>query len=116
VNNTATGTNALKWDMATKTITNITTMFGIGLGNNPDKPDNASWTANPDPATNYRFVKVLASVPVPSTFMQAFQTLVSSNGGSSNNVQALGVGVRCCFLHSPSACFRSPPSLRTRTR
>lgn len=91
VSNTATGTNAIKWDMGTKTVSNISTTFGIGLGNNPDKPDPTSWTASPNPATNYRFVKVVATAAVPSIFMQAFQALINSTAPSTNNVVSQGV-------------------------
>jgi hypothetical protein len=72
VTNAATGTNALKWDMATKTITNITVTFAKGYDNTPNTADSSTWSSNPADPTNYRFTRVVAAVDVPLTFMQAF--------------------------------------------
>ena len=87
VANTATGSNAMKWDMATKAVRDITTTFAKGLAASPDKPDAATWTAKPDSPSNYRFVKVIASASLPSIFMQAFQGAPNS----ATNVVATAV-------------------------
>lgn len=90
VTNAATGTNAMKWDMSTKTISTYSATFAQGLSNSPNTIDNSSWSANPASPANYRFVKVSAGVAVPLTFMQVFYAVTGGSAASSQNVNVVG--------------------------
>jgi Flp pilus assembly protein TadG len=65
----ANGPHAMRWDMGTQPITNITTSFSS---------DRASWQERPKQAANFRFVRVVASQPAPVIFLRIFQPLTST--------------------------------------
>ena len=76
----ASGPNAMKWDMGTQPIENITVSFANGDA----VPDPNSWEEKP--ATNDRhFVRVVASASAPLIFLRAFQSM------SFSTVSAAGV-------------------------
>ncbi len=77
--------NIMKWDIETKTVptSNITVTYARGMAGNQNTPDVNTWTTNPDDPTYYRFVQVSAWVPVPLTFMGAFNSLTGGGFGSS---------------------------------
>lgn len=70
----ATGPSAMKWDMGTKTITEIAASFAQGEGS----PDSRTWQTEPASAADYRFVRVVASAPAPLVFMRLFQSQQAS--------------------------------------
>jgi uncharacterized membrane protein len=79
----ATGPNAMKWDMGTQTIADITATFAKG----DTAPDPNSWEEKP--ATHDRhFVRVVASASAPLIFLRAFQSM------SFSTVSAAGVAGR----------------------
>ncbi len=70
----ASGPHAMKWDMGTQPISKIAASFAKG-----DRPPSPGvWTANPDDAAGYRFVRIQASAPAPIIFFRVFQNLVES--------------------------------------
>ena len=76
----ATGPNAMKWDMGTQPIADITASFAKG----DTVPDPNSWEEKP--STNDRhFVRVVASASAPLIFLRAFQSM------SFSTVSAAGV-------------------------
>jgi len=76
----ATGPNAMKWDMGTQPIADITASFAKG----DTVPDPNSWEEKP--TTNDRhFVRVVASASAPLIFLRAFQSM------SFSTVSAAGV-------------------------
>src|SRR5258708_23215252 len=76
----ASGPNAMKWDMGTQPIENITVSFANGDA----VPDPNSWEEKP--ATNDRhFVLGVASASAPLIFLRAFQSM------SFSTVSAAGV-------------------------
>jgi len=90
VTTAATGPNAMKWDMATKTVTSYSVVFAQGMTNSPNSVDTTSWSANPANPSNYRFTKVTAGVTVPLTFMQVFYAMVNRSSINSQNVNVVG--------------------------
>ena len=76
----AAGPNAMKWDMGTQPIAEITASFAKG----DTLPDPNSWEEKP--STNARhFVRVVASASAPLIFLRAFQSM------SFSTVSAAGV-------------------------
>jgi len=67
----AAGPNAMKWDMGTQPIANITANFAKG----DTAPDPNSWQEKPATAGDQHFVRVVASAPAPLIFLRAFQAL-----------------------------------------
>src|SRR5207247_2143377 len=78
VTSASTGSN--KWDMATKTISNATVSFAKGSDKERNKPDDATWSANPADPASYRFARVVASVDVPMIFMRHGTSAVVAAG------------------------------------
>ncbi|MBV9768023.1 MAG: hypothetical protein JOZ32_00495 [Bryobacterales bacterium] len=83
-----TGPGAMRWNMGTEPITNVTTSFAQGAGS-PDgeTPNDQSWRERPAEGAGYRFVRVVASEPAPVIFLRLFQPL----GISSTAVAAASV-------------------------
>lgn len=77
----AAGPNAMKWDMGTQPIADITASFAKGDA----LPDPNSWEEKPGTASDRHFVRVVASAPAPLIFLRAFQDL------SFSTVAAAGV-------------------------
>jgi Flp pilus assembly protein TadG len=75
----ASGPDALKWDMATKDITNYSVVFANSV-------DSATWDENPSNPPNYRYAKVTAGVRVPLMFMRVFYGLSNGSSASTQNV------------------------------
>jgi uncharacterized membrane protein len=67
----ASGPNAMKWDMGTHAIADITASFAKGDA----VPGPNSWEEKPSAAGDRRFVRVVASAPAPLMFLRAFQAL-----------------------------------------
>jgi len=67
----ASGPNAMKWDMGTQPIIDITATFAKGDA----VPDPDSWQAKPGSTGDRHFVRVVASAPAPLIFLRAFQAL-----------------------------------------
>jgi uncharacterized membrane protein len=67
----ATGPNAMKWDMGTQPITEISTTFAKG----ETAPDSKTWQAEPSGPGDFHFVRVVASAPAPLIFLRVFQPL-----------------------------------------
>jgi uncharacterized membrane protein len=65
----AAGPHAMRWDMGTQPITNITTSFSA---------DNKVWLEQPKPSADCRFVRVVATEPAPVIFLRIFQPLTST--------------------------------------
>jgi uncharacterized membrane protein len=65
----ATGPHAMQWDLGTRPIGNITTSFSA---------DNKTWQEQPKQASDYRFVRVVATEPAPVIFLRIFQSLTST--------------------------------------
>lgn len=81
-NRVATGPNAMRWDMGTRPVTEISLSFAKGDGS----PDPKTWQAEPKPSSDYRFVRVVASAQAPLIFLRAFEPLrpdASKVGASS---------------------------------
>jgi Flp pilus assembly protein TadG len=91
VTNAATGPNAMKWDMATKTVTTYSVVFAQGMANSPNSLDTSSWSANPANPTNYRFTRVTAGVAVPLTFIHVFYAMLNQGSVNSQNVNVVGI-------------------------
>lgn len=66
----ADGPHAMRWDMGTQPITNITTTFSS---------DQTIWQEQPKQAGGLRFVRVVATEPAPVIFLRIFQPLSSTN-------------------------------------
>jgi hypothetical protein len=64
----ADGPHAMRWDMGTEAITNITTSFSS---------DNKIWQERPE-QPGVRFVRVMAAEPAPIIFLRIFQPRSSS--------------------------------------
>ncbi len=80
----ASGPNAMKWDMGTQPIENITVSFAKGDA----VPDPNSWEEKP--STNDRhFVRVVASAAAPLIFLRAFQSMSFSAGKTAESVRLL---------------------------
>jgi len=84
--NMAKGTDAMKWDMATKDITNYSVVFTQRLSGAPNSVDSSTWDENPSKPANYRFAKVTAGVTVPLVFMRVFYGLSNGSSASTQNV------------------------------
>lgn len=82
----ASGPNAMKWDMGTQPITEISTSFAKG----DTVPDAKTWQAEPDGGGDFRFVRVVASAPAPLIFLRVFQPLKTD----ASLVAAASVAVR----------------------
>jgi uncharacterized membrane protein len=65
----AIGPHAMRWDMGTQSITNITASFSN---------DRATWQEWPKQAGDFRFVRVIATEPAPVIFLRIFQPLTST--------------------------------------
>jgi uncharacterized membrane protein len=76
----ASGPHAMKWDMGTQPIIDITATFAKGEA----QPDPNSWIAKPGTASDRHFVRVVASAPAPLIFLRAFQTTVTAAGVAGN--------------------------------
>ena len=75
----ANGPHAMRWDMGTQPITNITTSFSS---------DQTTWQEHPKSSADCRFVRVVAIQPAPVIFLRIFQPL------SSTNVSAASVAAK----------------------
>jgi uncharacterized membrane protein len=82
----ASGADAMKWDMGTQPITDITPAFAKGEA----APDGDSWQAKPGTAGEQHFVRVLAAAPAPLIFLRAFQAVNSD----FSRITAAGVAGR----------------------
>jgi uncharacterized membrane protein len=67
----AAGPNAMKWDMGTKPVTEISTSFAKG----ETAPDPKTWQADPKGPGDLRFVRVVVTAQAPVIFLRAFQPL-----------------------------------------
>ena len=76
----ATGPHAMKWDLGTKTISEIGESFAAGS----ETPDPKTWTADPRDAGDCRFVRVTAQVPAPLVFLRIFQPRDTSTVAASS--------------------------------
>lgn len=65
----ANGPHAMRWDMGTQPITNITTSFSS---------DRTTWKDKPKQAADCHFVRVIATEPAPVIFLRIFQPLTST--------------------------------------
>ena len=86
----ANGPHAMRWDMGTQTITNVTTSFARGTAT----PDKATWEERPKQASDYRFVRVVASEPAPVIFLRIFQPLTSTTVTAASVAGKKDQGVR----------------------
>jgi Flp pilus assembly protein TadG len=66
----ASGPHAMRFDMGTQPITNITTSFSL---------DNKTWQEQPKPSADCRFVRVVATEPAPVIFLRLFQPRSSTS-------------------------------------
>jgi uncharacterized membrane protein len=66
----AAGPNAMKWDMGTRAITEISISFAKG-----DAAPDPKWQVDPKSASDLRFVRVVASAQAPVVFLRAFQAM-----------------------------------------
>jgi uncharacterized membrane protein len=67
----AAGPNAMKWDMGTRAITEISISFAKGDA----APDPKTWQVDPKSASDSHFVRVVASAQAPVIFLRAFQPM-----------------------------------------
>jgi len=100
VSTVGTGNPAMGWDFGSKTISGATVLFAKGLSATPNSPDPATWSDNPSP-TDYRFVKVTVSEPVPLTFMQAFKVLQGGGNTNTSTVAASSVAAQALITSFP---------------
>jgi len=68
-NRLASGPNAMRWDMGTRPITEISVRFATG----DPGPDPKTWQTEPKPGSGYRFVSVTTTAQAPLIFLRAFQ-------------------------------------------
>jgi uncharacterized membrane protein len=66
----ASGPHAMRFDMGTQPITNITTSFSL---------DNKTWQEQAKPSADCRFVRVVATEPAPVIFLRLFQPRSSTS-------------------------------------
>jgi len=78
-NRLATGPNAMRWDLGTQPITNVTASFS---------GDAKSWQEHPKQAGDLRFVRIVVAEPAPVIFLRIFQPF------SSVNVAAAGIAAK----------------------
>jgi uncharacterized membrane protein len=76
----ANGPRAMKWDLGTKSITEITAAFAQGS----PEPDPSTWTQAPGDPAGYRFVRVVASAQAPLVFLRMFEARESSKIAASS--------------------------------
>jgi len=67
------GPSAMRWDMGSRTFTDISVQFGKDSGSGV--PDPKSWLGEPQSPSDYRFVRVVATVRAPLIFLQVFEPL-----------------------------------------
>jgi Flp pilus assembly protein TadG len=77
----ANGPHAMRWDMGTQPITNITATFSS---------DQVTWQEQPKQPGDCRFVRILATEPAPVIFLKIFQPL----GLASATVAAASVATK----------------------
>jgi Flp pilus assembly protein TadG len=70
-NRLVTGPNAMRWDMGTRPITEIS----VGFAKGELSPDPKSWQTDPKPSSDYKFVRVIATAQAPVIFLRAFEPL-----------------------------------------
>ena len=104
-----TGSNAMGWDFAAKTITGATLQFAKGLAASPNVPDPATWDPNPANPVDYRFVKVSASENVPVIFMQAFRVLQGGSSASTVTTSASSVAAQAQVTDFPAGLLPFSP-------
>lgn len=75
-----TGPHAMKWDMGTKSISDIAEAFAQG----DEIPDPKTWSPEPKDAGVYNFVRVTASAPAPLVFLRIFQPREASTVAASS--------------------------------
>jgi len=80
----ATGPQAMRWDMGTQDITNITTSFS---------PDNQTWQEQPKPP-EARFVRVVATEPAPVIFLRIFEPRTSTTVAAASVAAKMEQNVR----------------------
>ena len=85
----ASGPNAMKWDMGTQPIENITVSFAKGDA----VPDPNSWEEKPSTSDRH-FVRVVASASAPLIFLRAFQALNFSTVAAAGVAGKTAEGVR----------------------
>lgn len=81
----ANGPHAMRWDMGTQPITNITTSFS---------PDQKTWLEQPKQSADFRFVRVVAAEPAPVIFLRIFQPLTSTTVAAASVAAKTGAFVR----------------------
>ncbi len=81
----AEGPHAMRWDMGTEAITNISTSFSS---------DNQTWLEQPKPGVDYRYVRVIASEPAPVIFLRIFQALSSTTVAAASVAAKTGETAR----------------------
>ncbi|MGA2600180.1 MAG: pilus assembly protein TadG-related protein [Bryobacteraceae bacterium] len=96
------GANALKWDMDTRTVSDLTTSFARGLSAAPNSPDDATWSANPADASYYRFTRVVARVALPLSFMGAFHAYSSGKNMDESPIAASSVAGQTMVTNLPA--------------
>jgi uncharacterized membrane protein len=69
VNQLTGGPSAMRWDMGSRPITEIS----VGFAKGDSSPDPKSWQTEPKPSPDYRFVRVVATAQAPLIFLRAFQ-------------------------------------------
>lgn len=79
----ADGPHAMKWDLGTKSISEISESFARAAAHS-GVPDAASWSAEPPDPAGYRFIRVVASAPAPLIFLRIFETRESSKIAASS--------------------------------
>jgi Flp pilus assembly protein TadG len=96
----STGT-VMKWDIGTKTITDVTTSFAKGQSASPNTVDSNTWTSNPPNAQDYRFVQVFARVDSPLTFMRAIQVFLANSSATTAPVTADSIAAQAMITDYP---------------
>lgn len=81
----ASGPHAMRWDMGTQPISNIATSFSS---------DQATWQEQPKQAGDSKFVRVVATEPVPLIFMRIFQPLTSTTVAAASVAGKMEASVR----------------------
>jgi len=85
----AAGPNAMKWDMGTQPIAEITASFAKG----DTAPDPNTWEEKPSTHDRH-FVRVMASASAPLIFLRAFQALNFSSVAAAGVAGKTAEGVR----------------------
>lgn len=81
----AAGPHAMKWDLGTKPIIEIATSFAAAA-----KAEPKAWHAEPRPARDSQFVRIIASAPAPLIFLRAFP----AGAGTVSTVSASSVATK----------------------